>query len=297
MGYPVYKITATVKNIDLKTANNVAVKLNPSSEMTLIDGDESQTVETINSNETVTFSWTVKMDTTQTYSTRCEVTAKADNSVESKSYLTIPFDNDILGKDNRFDFKKDTWKFTNSHTYFNKGHFIKDSYFDSFFYNAPNTTAQKIRNEYFSTSKKDWNGSCYGMSIVAILDKLDIVDVTDYDTNATCVHDADSPKDNDDIYSLIEAYHFSQNLPIVRDAKSNFAKLSTNTQLHQLVDAVEQVKNGGIPVALGVNWYKSNVSRYSEKYETSGHRKVAYDVEFLENPTEVKNLVTKDKED
>lgn len=310
MGYPVYKITATVKNIDLKTASNVTVKLNPSSEVTLIDGDESQTVETINSNETVTFSWTAKMDATKTYSTRCEVTAKADNSVESKSYLTIALDSDVIGRDNRFDFTKDTWKFTNSSNYFSKGHYMTDDYMNSYFPTLPNITAQK----YKKWKEEKWAGSCYGLSTIAILTKMGLLDVTAFPasngSNAEYLHEVATPDEDKtgEVYSLITAYHLSQFTPTVEEINKESASYNTNRQLHQLVDDLLEVQNGGMPVNLCCTWFTKDifsgeVSEYveqdghidneNEAEGITGHSIVAYDVEFLEDdPIKIKDTVT-----
>lgn len=297
MGYPVYEISASVKNIDVKDANNVKVKILPSDLMTIIEGDTEQSITTIASQKASICKWKVKFDATSAYSSRFEVDAKADNSVTSKAVKTITFDSDILGYDNRFDFDRDTWWFTNNGTYYSKGHFINDIYQERWFSKLPNTVVQKVRDMLQS----DWGGSCYGMSTVAILSKLGIINISDYDSSASCVHNAAAPKDSDAIYSLIESYYVSQCFPQVKQEMAEFEKLDTNEQLHKLVEAVSNVKNGGCPVNLCLFWFVDHDVKiheyYNDDYDLVGHSIVAYDVVFLNKPAQIKNLITKNKED
>lgn len=297
IGYPIYKITANIKNIDFKSAENVSVNLNCSGEITFLDCEKTQFCEIINRNEEVTIEWTVRINVSESYSAECDLIVKADNSLETNAHLTIPFDDTSTDRDNRFDFTKDTWKFTNSNIkptyYFSKGYYIQKKYLEEFLKKLPNTAIQEIKDKLNSK----WDGSCYGMSIVAILDKLDILDVTDYDKNATCVHDAKSPDKSDEISSLINAYYVSQRLQPVLNAHDEFNKLNTHEKLVKLIDSVEDVKSGGCPVAFSISWFNKDVSIKDKECDASGHEIVAYDIERSGKPYKVKNIITGANED
>lgn len=118
-------------------------------------------------------------------------------------------------------FTEDIYAFKNSASNFNTGsHTILDTYFERLCdyvktYVNPNVY-DEIENNLQKFRDSEWNGSCYGMAVTVLLDKLGKIAFNEnFDTDARTMYEVDSPSSNMDVMSAITYYHISQSLSFV----------------------------------------------------------------------------------
>ena len=275
---PSYKITATIKNPDTKTATNAVIKINLPTNTILQKGEMQLSYAEIKPNETVDVSWDIVTtgDYYTTTSILYSISAESDQCVEITEFKTL-FIDPFTGQDGQLDFSQDVWSFTNSSIFFDAGYYINDVH-----YNALMSVVSNIEKEnIIAYLNSTWCGSCYGMSTVAALVKKGRLDISEFGTHS--LKNSPTPKDSDDIYSLITYYHMTQLLDSVNAATLNVLSLSEEKRLQGLVSAVQNTKFTGMPVLLEIGYLTEDFNLHSLKNDenTAGHAVLAYGVEFV----------------
>lgn len=285
---PKYKITAVIKNSDTNTADNVTVKLNlPETAALFGNGELTTSIKKLDGNESKILSWNIVVEGDFYDSTQVQysVSAKSNQTAEIFEYKTI-FVDPFSGKDNRIKYDKDVWNFTNTSPYYNDGYFINSEYYASLMNSISNIEKERI-DSYLSDK---WNGSCYGMSVVSALTKMNHLKPGNYHSGASELKELPTPKKSDEIYSLITYYHMTQKLDAYYTALNNILQLDEPQRLVALVNAVEKVKIGETPVVFSMWYMKDDYDIHSIRTDyVSGHAVLAYDVEYGEY--KVKSLV------
>lgn len=132
------------------------------------------------------------------------------------------------------------------------------------YYGTDSARAKSQINVIDSNIRSTWVGSCYGMAITSIFDKLGILAFNEnFDTDKTTMNDVSSPKNTPSVRSAINSYQVSQSLGFM--STPYYAGSNLRNGLSGFVNAV---KNGG-PV-LFCYFYPSNGT-------TVGHAIVAYE--------------------
>lgn len=176
-----------------------------------------------------------------------------------------------------FAYGTDTWSFNNSTTYFGDGTtVISNALYNTLMHNLSNTERLRVQN-YLN---RDWEGSCYGLSVTAILASYGILDVTEYDASATCLHDLSATTE---VLSLINYYAALQKTRTISQNKLKSLYIH-GTEEDYLQDLVDQVSaDGGTPTLL--TFYYDEYT-YTEEDGTTivegsefGHAVVAYGIE------------------
>lgn len=260
-----YQITATMQNNAKAAAQDVTLSLEADPLLTLSDDSTKDVgVGTVDIGQSKTATWLVNTPWPEqnqgiTYRVIADI-AHTTATLNQESYIYLRAKNEF---DNRIKFGTDQWQFSNSDS-----NYHSDQYYmtDDDYKNLLSNIGFARRNNIELQKREVPGGSCYGMSVAAILTKENIINPTNLPGNegTICLHDI---KLNDRTESLINFYYLQQFTTAAMNTRSNFSIKSTQEELKILEEKVSKVSTGGTPVQL---------SFYGSK---GGHAVVAYDVE------------------
>ncbi|MBR1930054.1 MAG: S-layer homology domain-containing protein [Lachnospiraceae bacterium] len=174
------------------------------------------------------------------------------------------------------DFGRDNYSFNNSSTYFtNTSYFIYGSHLDYLAsciyaaYDNPTTAYNTVYsiNEY---RQEEWQGSCYGMALTTILDKLGKIDLNgNFASNAQSMYSIQMQRGSI-TESAINYYHISQLATAFRTGRENYRGHSLSDRIDQAITDLTNHKG------LGLFTYF-----WDEGTESYGHTVVVYDITKL----------------
>lgn len=265
-----YRVTSIVENTTDVTFNNLTAYFGGDSVLSLKEDIPADVfIGDLEKGERMSISWTVTTEWPETnLSAVYSVTVDVDKAAQLKKedYIYLRAKNEF---DNRLDFKKDTWNFSNSSVYFNPTG-TEDYYLTEDDYGVLLSHLNHIERYWVNDLKNDeWGGSCYGMANAVILAKNGIIDSSEWYPLITGedIHDINKAKKDDYVESIINFYHLQQYTLMVQNKAKSFMIKPVQDQLAILEDMVANVPMGESPVLL---WLGN---------DTSGHILVAYDVE------------------
>lgn len=263
-----YEITAEIKNSAEATARDMVATLDFKEGLRVADGSSlSIDLGDVASGESTYAKWTVFADWPESnIAANYGVTANIGNSasLRQENYIYLLSRNE---NDNTFILGVDEWNFSNSGTFYDPSgsetYYMTASDYAALMESLNNSEKQSI------TSYRDsnWGGSCYGMSAVAILVKMGVIEPTIIQDGSATLHSI-SKVNNDNVESLINFYHFQQKTNVATMNKIQFALQSTEKQLEEIEAKATAVSTGGSPFLLafsGNGWGHAVVAYGMEK--------------------------------
>ena len=263
-----YEITAEIKNSAEATARDMVATLDLKEGLRVADGSSlSIDLGDVASGESAYAKWTVFADWPESnIAANYGVTANIGNSasLRQENYIYLLSRNE---NDNTFILGVDEWNFSNSGTFYDPSgsetYYMTASDYAALMESLNNSEKQSI------TSYRDsnWGGSCYGMSAVAILVKMGVIEPTIIQDGSATLHSI-SKVNNDNVESLINFYHFQQKTNVATMNKIQFALQSTEKQLEEIEAKATAVSTGGSPFLLafsGNGWGHAVVAYGMEK--------------------------------
>ncbi len=188
-----------------------------------------------------------------------------ENNIPFKLIEEISYTPFIMGQDQ--------WSFSNSGEYFTDETIVDGHYSETYFltdsdYEILTRSLYNTEKEIIDHFKDDryWSGSCYGMSVVAILSKAGIIDPNDVQGGKDSLYSI-TKSNNDRVESFINFYHLQQHLTPAMNDCNIFATKNTADQLRTIEEKVGMISATKVPVLLGFSGSKG------------GHAVVAYGVE------------------
>lgn len=156
----------------------------------------------------------------------------------------------FLTQEEIFSFKNDKADFFTASEFQYKKYYISDNFFSRLaeniynYYTSINSLlkhrAESIINSCKKMRESSWEGSCYGMAVVTLLDKGNYIAFNEnYSKNgARSLYEVEKPNVNSDVRSAINYYALSQQLSIITDnyIKSGVDNKKTNSALFDLVE-------------------------------------------------------------
>ncbi len=140
---------------------------------------------------------------------------------------------------------EETYSFENSSSVFkNKKYYISDSDYRKLVSYVKNYygdfSSKPIINSLQEAKNNNWKGSCYGMAVTTILDKLGKIAFNENFDNAASMSEVSPPYKNAHVESAINYYHLAQKLPFCRKGKIySQKKANWSAGLKGLVNAVK----------------------------------------------------------
>ena len=122
------------------------------------------------------------------------------------------------------------YSFSNSYIHFGNGkYYITDKDFQKLadsvriLYKNNNNMANSVINSMQSMRDSLWGGSCYGMAVTTILDKLNAIGFNEnFDPSAQTMSRVKSPSKNQAVKSAINYYHLAQKIPYLRNSNCKY---------------------------------------------------------------------------
>ena len=111
---------------------------------------------------------------------------------------------------------------------------------------------------------EEWDGSCYGMSALILLQGKGLLNYSDYQSYADCLHDLNSPKNNFSVSSLVNYYMWLQCKNVMWNQKYATRQRSNETNIKDIINKIDS--DGLVLICY-------NTSEY-------GHALLAYDYEY-----------------
>lgn len=149
-------------------------------------------------------------------------------------------------------FTEDIYSFRNGYDVFTTGSYtILDTHFKKLCsYVAANVSSldeyNSIKSMLLDFRESRWNGSCYGMAVTVLLDKLGKISFNEnFDSNAKTMYEVDSPLLNTEVMSAINYYHSAQNIPFINEQQVTYTQDSSDWSTG-LKDIVDKAKAGKI---------------------------------------------------
>lgn len=246
-----YEITAEIRNSAEATAKDLVVTLDLKDGLRVADS-ASLTVNLgdLASGEKDSAQWTVyadwpESDIAANYGVIASIGASA--SLKQENYIYLLSRNE---KDNSFIRGVDEWSFLNVEKYYDPED-CENYYLTKSDYSALLERLNKSeKNSVESMRNLKWRGSCYGMSVAAILTKVGVIEPESIQNGADTLYGI-SKENNDDVESLINFYHLQQKTNIVTMNMMQFALLDTEEQLEAIEAKAIAISTGGSPVLLG----------------------------------------------
>ncbi len=177
-------------------------------------------------------------------------------------------------KDNTLIFGKDTWSFTNSSNNFHKKYNIgNEELYNWLKQNSNNINWTNIKG----AMDYDWEGSCYGMSVVEVLAKLGYISADDITKGVINISNLNVPIKEVSVESIINYFHVTQYVTHWLNAKGEYSHLKNAERIDKLIDSVSKIKDGEAPSVVCFGYTKSPSSQHSCD---GGHAVVAYGIEY-----------------
>ena len=263
-GYYTYEITASIENTAESPANNLVLILHSENSLTLTEGMEKEiSVGNLAPGEKRTVSWKVTAQwPEESGSAIYSVVADVDEhavTLQQESYIYLMSKNE---NDNSFIFGVDQWNFSNHPTYFTDYKIVngevvwdEDYYLTGADYDALTSNVSNMEKAVIDAAKnRHWSGSCYGMSVTAILAKMDVIDTRFLQTlGTTDLYKVTKLYNDDNIESFINFYHLQQFMIAALNNKYEFSLKTTTEQLQIIEDKAEAVLKGGSPFILSIS--------------------------------------------
>lgn len=269
----VYRIDAAVINNSKTTPlTNVFVNIDEWDNAEITEGEWQQDAAALDAEASATFSWTISIDRIAypdggSYTFR--VYAGSDQTVTTSVQGSIALEA-VNGVSNKLDFSKDVWKFEN---FEDSPHPITEEDKNALLQGlAPNDRAAILKKLAAGSG-----GHCYGMSASVILDKMNVVDFSEF-TDTANLRDA---KKNDRVHSILCYYQVLQYLRSVNSYNQAYFEKEEAVKLADLSEMADAVNYGGSPVLIG---FQTKIGE-GENAESYGHATVAYAVESGEFPS------------
>ena len=250
-----YEIAVTVYNESNITANNITCTFEGEKQETYkVINENAEPISKLNENEYGRFTYTVEID--RNYYKEggnfiYDILITTDRGLEILQYdefYIYPFNS----VDKRLKFPDDVWGFKNFAVKYNE---MEYKYADALVYKLPPSYKKYITDKISAEE----GALCYGMSLTAILNKVDALDK--YSGNLGEIKEY-----NYDIKSYLIYNSLSQYLPDVKKSMQVYKMLPKKVKATKLINLVERVKDGDPPVLIGMSGM-------------SGHAVVGFDVE------------------
>ena len=184
------------------------------------------------------------------------------------------------------DMKEDIWSFTNSSTYFcpnqkkeDRRYEISSGDFAKLIEPLDSASADNMKNYKNET---EWGGSCFGMSSTVVLNRTDVINISDFDAAyqnvrmAEIYENSNGDSDVGVIESMINYYHLRQRIGKVRRIRTSYSETDESSNLRNIINKLESSKEPCIVTII-----------LSGDDESGGHAVVGYDLE-KKNDTEFK---------
>ncbi len=240
-----YQIRAKITN-NSKTAEltDVFVQLDEGDHAEIVEehGEWQQSVDNLGAEQSKEFTWVIelkKSDYADGGTHSFIVYAGSDQTVTSsvKGSIAVAATN---GESNELDFWTDVWNFHNYEDNQSAIDILTEDDRNALLTNLSPSECEEI----LSLAATPHGGHCFGMSLTAILSKMNIFDVANY-SKASCLRDADK---TERIESILCYYHQLQVLNSFISDMQNFLLKVDREQLIMLAEKADAVKNGGSPV-------------------------------------------------
>jgi len=130
--------------------------------------------------------------------------------------------------------------------------------------------------------KEAWGGSCHGMAVTTVLDKVGKINFNEnFAQNADTMSEVQKPKDNKTVMSAINYYHLAQEIPAIERGK--FYNMKSSEAAKGLKELVQAAKNNKL--TLFSYRFRSEKKIYGhsivvigyEEMSNGNHRLVVYD--------------------
>lgn len=130
--------------------------------------------------------------------------------------------------------------------------------------------------------KEAWDGSCHGMAVTTVLDKVGKINFNEnFAQNADTMSEVQKPKDNKTVMSAINYYHLAQEIPAIERGK--FYNMKSSEAAKGLKELVQAAKNNKL--TLFSYRFRSEKKIYGhsivvigyEEMSNGNHRLVVYD--------------------
>lgn len=232
-----YIIKATVRNGMDIVAKDVIANFIPKTLLT-VSQDTPATIKLgdIQPEETKNVQWTVYADVPQESTiAEFDIVITVDNGqIKLLKSDYIYLDTGIVPTD------LDRWNFSNGNAYFgpeDETYYILPLDYDILVSGLSNIERVLIEKQ----KEKTWGGSCYGISVTALLVNIGILDPKDIPNGRSSLFDI--PKTNNDaVESFINFYHLQQFLDPPRLDKNKFSLLNTKEQLSIIEETAREEK-------------------------------------------------------
>lgn len=129
-----------------------------------------------------------------------------------------------------------------------------------------------------NTQLYEKRGHCYGMSVVQILVKSGVLNVTDIDSDAETLYDVNSPYHNENVNNILNYYHLLQCTRAIEKQKQKYLYKTNQSKVTELMELADEAQNGGCPVLVCFDYMASSSDALKNNY--SGHAVVAYGIEY-----------------
>jgi hypothetical protein len=252
------ELTATVANNYIVDLINATTTLSLASGMELTQGKKENKDASIPTGTSVAYAWTVKIPvTTEDRNLEYSVSVTSEVSSAVSAYDLI-FVKGVNENDNRLDFSKDTWSFSNFAA--TPIPLAQDDY-NALMLHLSATERTLIRDNIAGGN----NGHCYGMAITTILAKIDRLSIDRLQAGSASLHDV---KKNENAKSAIGYYYVTQFLSPAKDLIASYTVKDEKSKIEDLQALATDVSQGGLPVLLAF-WMSDG----------GGHAVVAYGCE------------------
>ena len=129
----------------------------------------------------------------------------------------------------------DTFRFSNSSSYFPATHLISEPYLYLLSYGS----AAAYR-ELYDLASRTSNGSCYGMAAVYGLSHLEELSASTFVPGAQGLRDLPYPVDSDAVHDLIDFYYLSQMVYPIYTYRDDYDEVNESTNLRTLISRLDQ---------------------------------------------------------
>ena len=274
--------------INPKSVANTAITLNPTSY--IYDGTEKKPIVTVKDSKKTLVLGT---DYSVSYSNNVNVGTAAVIITGKNNYTgTAKATFSITEPSLKFEWNADNWQFENSKDYINNVSYsekINSTYLDVLKENLSYSEYMKIFGGEGRSPALLYttNGSCYGMSAVALLAKYGFMNFENYQTNAEKLYDLDAPikhslnylSNKNNVSSLITYYQLLQMKDVIQQKCRKVSNRSNKTNIQEILALLD--KNA--VVLVGYQWgteknsFAHAVLAYGYGYENNTFNGVTYD--------------------
>lgn len=215
------------------------------------------------------------------------VEAMENREIETRTVVKqeeIQKDDISYGSNDNYTFGVDDYSFLNSSKYFNNDYYHISDEYKKIYQNLDNKHYESIKNrtQIKSGEKDKWSGSCYGLACLEILVKSGKISPQSVYDGAESLYQIPTPKENEEVESLINFYHLQQFTEYGEKKLNSIASItSTEERVNQAIAAAEKAQESGKPALLVFDYSKNKSSNSME-----AHAVVIFGIERGEFPIE-----------